>query len=523
MNLTNCNSGDIVGCMRTRLNTAADLCARIKSGETSSVEALSDYIGRIEEFDGAINAVVVRDFERAMEQAEAADRERSRTGGDGLGPLHGLPLTVKESFNVSGLATTWGMEAHRNNVADEDAEVVRRLRAAGAIVFGKTNIPTGVADQQTSNPLFGTTNNPWDTRLTCGGSSGGSAAALAAGFTDVEVGSDLAGSLRVPAHFCGVYSHRPSYGLVPQTGHSISGNSATTDITAIGPMARSVEDLRLLFDVLAGPDQFDAAAWKLDLPRARGTKLSDFRVAVLADHQACEVDSDITSSILDLAESLRRAGARVDEAAEWPFDLEVCRDDYIVMARVVGLRHSSPEALRRMAENVPAPDEPNTPYRVAGRRAAGLSHHAWHALNERRHRFRLAWQHFFRSYDVVLCPAHASQAFAHDLQSERERRTLQINGRPHDYNASSFWLAIAGLNYLPVTVCPIGIRNRLPVGMQVIGPYLEDNTTLRFAELLEDLCPHPVCSLKRREGDVGASQMTDRDRGIDERLSGDLA
>ena len=308
----------------------------------SSVDALSQLIARIEAFDGAINAVVVRDFERALGQAEAADRERGRAGPEDLGRLHGLPLTVKESFNVAGLVTSWGMTHHRNNVADQDAEVVRRLRAAGAIVFAKTNVPTAVADQQTSNPLFGTTNNPWDVRLTCGGSSGGSAAALAAGFTDLEVGSDLAGSLRVPAHFCGIYSHRPSYGLVPQTGHSLSGNTPTTDITAIGPMARSVGDLRLMLDVLMGPDQFDAPAWRVELPGSRAERLSDFRVAVLANHKACPVDRNIESSIVGLAEVLRRAGARVDQEVEWPIDLEVCHHDYIVMARAVGLRARFP-------------------------------------------------------------------------------------------------------------------------------------------------------------------------------------
>ena len=254
--------------MPARFNTAEDLCQQIRAGELSSVEVLTALIERIEKFDGAINAVVARDFERALQKARAADRERSRVGADSIGRLHGLPLTVKESFNVPGLATTWGMEPHKTNIADQPAAIVQRLEAAGAIIFGKTNVPTGVSDHQTSNPLFGTTNNPWNIDLTCGGSSGGSAAALAAGFTSLEVGSDLAGSLRVPAHFCGVYSHRPSYGLVPQSGHSLKGRSATTDITAIGPMARSVADLRLLLDVIMGPDDFDAPAWKIDLPKS---------------------------------------------------------------------------------------------------------------------------------------------------------------------------------------------------------------------------------------------------------------
>ncbi len=485
--------------MEPKLNTAVDLCALIRAGELSSVDVLSDFIARIEASDRAINAVVVRDFERALERAKAADRRRSQGSLDGLGRLEGLPLTVKESFGVSGLATTWGLPSHRDNRADQDAEVVRRLGAAGAIVFGKTNVPTGVADQQTSNSLFGTTNNPWNGNLTCGGSSGGSAAAVAAGFTSVEIGSDLAGSLRIPAHFCGIYTHRPSYGLVPQTGHSLTGRSATTDLTSIGPMARSVADLRLLLDVIMGPDPLDAPGWRIDLPRSRAETLSGFRVAVLVDHEACEVDEGITSSIRDLVETLRRAGARVDETVEWPIDLEVCHHDYMVMARAVGLRHSPPELIRRLSDEASGLDEADMSYRAAGRRAAGLSHHGWHALNERRHMFRLAWQRFFRSYDVVLCPVHASQAFPHDLDTERESRTIEVNGKPQDYNASLFWMAIAGLNYLPVTVRPIGLVNHLPVGLQIIGPYLEDLTTLRFAELLEELCPRLIYPLDGRQ------------------------
>lgn len=484
-------------------DTAVDLCANIRAGKLSCVEVLSSFISQIEKFDDAINAVVVRDFEQALTQARDADRKRSGSDGDNLGRLHGMPLTVKESFSVSGLATTWGMSSHRDNVADRSAEVVQRLNAAGAIVFGKTNVPTGVADHQTFNPLFGRTNNPWNTRLTCGGSSGGSAAALAAGFTSLELGSDLGGSLRVPAHFCGIYSHRPSYGLVPQTGHSLSGNAATTDITVIGPMARSVPDLMLLLDVLIGPDAFDTVAWKVELPRPRAETLADFRVAVLSNHRACDVDQSIQASIVNLADRLRKAGAEVSEKVEWPIDLDICHQDYMTMARAVALRHGSPEQIQRLIDAPIPPDETEVSYRSATRRAAGLSHHAWHALNERRHAFRRAWQRFFRSYDVVLCPVHASQAFAHDVESLREDRTIQVNGRTQDYNASLFWLAIAGLNYLPVTVRPIGLANELPIGIQIIGPYLEDRTTLRFAELLEELCPRPVYPLERPKRTTG--------------------
>lgn len=460
----------------------------MEAGETSSVEILRQYIDQIERYDGAINAVVCRDFERALDTAATRDSERARS--QTRGPLHGLPMTVKESFTVAGLPTTWGFPAQAANVADGNAVAVQRLVDAGAVVFGKTNVPDALADLQTFNTVYGRTNNPWDERLTCGGSSGGSAAALAAGFTGLELGTDLAGSLRVPAHFCGVFSHKPSYGLVPQTGHSLAPDPAQTDLTVIGPMARCASDLRLALDSLAGPTSLDSVGWTLTLPEARGIRLSDYRVAVLPSHPACEVDRGIEAAITDLARALGREGAEVDLAVEWPIDLEACCRDYMVMARAVGSRRSPPDLLARWKDEALALEGDDGSYRAAGRRAAALTHHGWLAMHGRRSGYRDAWTRFFRSYDVVLCPVHASPAFPHDTATPREDRTLKVNGRLHDYNQSVFWMAIAGLNYLPSTVRPIGLaEGGAPIGVQVIGPYLEDRTTLRFAELLDQLCP----------------------------------
>lgn len=469
-------------------NSSADILRALAARQISSVEVLQHFIARIEAHDGAINAVVVRDFERALTRAKAADDRRLRSSPDDLGRLHGLPLTVKESFDVAGLPTTWGVPSRTGHRASADAEAVARLAAEGAIVFGKTNVPDGLADCQTSNTLFGRTNNPWDLARTCGGSSGGSAAALAAGFTCAELGSDLAGSLRTPAHFCGVHSHKPSYGLVSQLGHSLDADSTQTDLTVIGPMARSAADLRLLLDCVAGPSGMEASAWKLVLPNSRGRRLEDFRVAVLLDHGACEVDSAISEAIMMLGRDLERAGATVDFAAAWPIDLELCWQDYMIMMRAVGSRRAPPDALRQLSDQAAALPSGDRSYRAAVRRAAGLTHHAWLALNSRRGRCREVWQRFFQSYDVVLCPVHSSLAFAHDTASAREDRTLEINGRLQDYNQSLFWLAIAGLSYLPATVRPVGLGAGLPIGIQIIGPYLEDMTTLRFAELLDQLC-----------------------------------
>ena len=469
--------------------SAGGILALLAAREVSSVEVLQHFIARIEAHDGAINAVVVRDFDRALACAREADHRRQHGQPDDLGRLHGLPITVKESFDVAGLPTTWGMASRAGHRADADADVVSRLAAEGAIVVGKTNVPEGLADCQTVNPLYGRTNNPWDLARTCGGSSGGSAAALAAGFTCAELGSDLGGSLRTPAHFCGVHSHKPSYGLVSPIGHALDADNTPTDLTVIGPMARSASDLRLLFDCITGPSAVEAVGWKLALPEARRRRLGDFRVAVLHDHSACEVDATIREAITTLARDLQREGATVDFAPEWPIDLELCWQDYMIMMRAVGSRRAPAESLRMLADQGATLPSGDRSYRAAVRRAAGLSHYAWLALNSRRHRFREAWQRFFRSYDVVLCPVHASLAFPHDVASAREDRVIEINGRPQDYNQSLFWLAIAGLSYLPSTVRPVTLGRGLPIGIQIIGPYLEDMTTLRFAELLDQLCP----------------------------------
>lgn len=500
--------------MGIQFNSASDLLALLATKQLSSVELLKHFIARIEAHDGEINAVVVRDFDRALERARAADERRLRGRQDTLGRLHGLPLTVKESFDVAGLPTTWGMRSRASHRAAADAEAVARLASEGAIVFGKTNVPEGLADCQTANPLYGRTSNPWDLALTCGGSSGGSAAALAAGFTCAELGSDLAGSLRTPAHFCGIHSHKSSYGVVSQLGHSLEADATQTDLTVIGPMARSASDLRLLFDCIAGPSGFETIGWKLALPESRCRRLRDFRVAVLADHGACPVDDAIRAAITGLATDLQGQGAQVDFTPEWPIDLELCWQDYMMMMRAVGTRRASVETLRELSEQAAGLRREDRSYRAAVRRAAGMAHHSWLSLNSRRGRCREAWQQFFRTYDVVLCPVHSSLAFAHDTASSREDRTIEINGRRQDYNQSLFWLAVAGLSYLPSTVRPISLARGLPIGIQIIGPYLEDMTTLRFAELLDELCPslvYPHHAAARAESGQSTSMQQHRD------------
>ncbi|MGH6915918.1 MAG: amidase family protein, partial [Geminicoccales bacterium] len=251
--------------------TALGLAARLRAREVGCLELLEHHLARIERFNPELNAIVVLDLERARARAREADRALDR--GDVFGPLHGLPMTVKEAIDVAGLPTTWGAPEHKHNRPERNALLVERLMEAGAIVFGKTNVPFRLTDWQTYNPIYGTTNNPFDTSRAPGGSSGGSAAALAAGLVPLEVGSDSGGSIRDPAHFCGIFGHKPSYGVVPQEGHWMPGAIAPPDLNVCGPMARSAEDLAAALAIMAGPSRMDAPAWRIELPPPRRTSL----------------------------------------------------------------------------------------------------------------------------------------------------------------------------------------------------------------------------------------------------------
>lgn len=298
--------------MGYEFHAAEDLVTALRAGEVTSVELTDEAIARIERDDKAINAICVPDFDRARAAARDADRARGR-GEDR--PLLGVPVTVKESYNVAGLPTTWGMPQYRDHVPAEDAVQVSRLRQAGAVMLGKTNVPLGLQDLQSFNDIYGTTNNPWDHTRTSGGSSGGSAAALACGFGALSIGSDIGGSLRTPAHFCGVYAHKPTLGLAANRGMVPPPAPALPvdlDLAVVGPMARTARDLALLLDVMAGPDPLTlGVAHDLTLPLARHQRLSDFRVLVLDEHPLIPTGSAVRAGVNRVADALVDGGARV--------------------------------------------------------------------------------------------------------------------------------------------------------------------------------------------------------------------
>ena len=466
---------------------AVALAKALRAGELGSRELLEHYVARVERLNSRVNAIVTLDLERARRRADAADAARAR--GELWGPLHGLPMTIKDSFETAGLRSTCGVPELAEHVPARDATAVARIAAAGAVVFGKTNAPTWAMDVQTYNPVFGTTNNPWDTTRSPGGSSGGAAAAVAAGLTALELGSDIGGSIRNPAHYCGVYGHKSSYGIVPARGHlpPPPGTLADTDIGVFGPIGRSADDLALLLEVIAGPEEDQAVGWRLALPPPRRGALGDYRVAAWLDDPACPVDDTVRGRLEATVDALAKAGVRVDTRVR-PVDFAEAYRDYLQLllpVTMAGAPESTIAALSEHARQL-APDDDGLQARLA--RFATQRHRDWLVADERRQRHRAAWAALFRDYDVLLCPVTPVTAITHDHEGDVFSRTIQVNGKTRLYADQVAWAGVIGMAFLPATVAPVGRTSAgLPVGVQIVGPYLEDRTPLDFARRLGDV------------------------------------
>ncbi len=461
---------------------ATALARAVREGEVGASELLRHYLDRTQRFNPGINAIVVLDAERAMRRAEAADR--ARAAGEIWGPLHGVPMTVKESFDIEGLPTTRGMPELETHVATGNALAVERLLAAGATIFGKTNVPYGLADFQSYNEIYGTTRNPWDRSRTPGGSSGGAAAALAAGLTGLEVGSDIGGSIRNPAHYCGVYGHKSTWGILPMRGHAMPGSLAPSDISVIGPLARSAEDLALALAIMAGPDRIEARGLRVELPEPSQRSLGEFRVAVWADDPFCPVEPEVRAAVLRAARAAEGAGATVEETRPG-FDPGEVHDLYTRLLRAA-LGARSPdrvfEKMLRRAEQLEPDDHSELAVRL---RASVMRHREWSRLHELRTRLRWQWHAFFEDWDVLLCPVACGPAFAHDHSPDMESRTLRIAGVVRSYWDQLFWAGLAGVAWLPATVAPAGRSTTgLPIGVQVMGPEYGDRISIEFTRLL---------------------------------------
>jgi amidase len=467
--------------------TATELSAALATKKASAVELTQDAISRIERHDGKINAICVRDFARALEAARAADAALAR--GE-TKPLLGLPLTVKESYNIAGLPTTWGFPPQKDFVPPEDALAISRVKAAGGVILGKTNVPVGLGDWQSYNEIYGTTNNPFDLGRTPGGSSGGSSAALAAGYGPLSLASDIGGSLRVPAFDCGVYAHKPTFALVPARGHTPPPFPAIPldrDMAVIGPMARSAADLSLLLDVVAGPDPLEAGVgYKLALPPPRHNELRSFRVLVIGSDPILPTNKDVREAIEKLAGNLAKAGVNVTRQSPlWPDFAESSRLYMRMLMSFVGA-FFPPEAIAGAQAAVAQLSPDNKSLAAERLRGMLLSHRAWLLDDGARGHLRAQWRELFKSFDAVICPIMPTPAYPHDHSQNQETRRINIDGTDYVYPDQLAWPGIATLPGLPATAIPIGLsRDGLPVGVQIVGPWLEDRTPLKLAELIE--------------------------------------
>jgi amidase len=472
---------------QSSFKTATELSAALAAKKVSAVELAQDAIGRIERHDSKINAICVRDFTRGLDAARAADASRAR--GE-TGPLLGIPLTVKESYNVAGLPTTWGFPAQKDFVPSEDALSISRVKQAGGVILGKTNVPIGLGDWQSYNEIYGTTNNPYDLGRTPGGSSGGSAAALAAGYGPLSLGSDIGGSLRVPAFHCGVYAHKPTFALVPSRGHTPPPNPPLPfdrDLSVIGPMARSAADLSLLLDVVAGPDPLEAGkGYRLALPSSRHGELKNFRVLLIDTDPVLPTDKSVRGAIEKLAANLGKAGVPVTRESPLLPDFAASSRLYMRMLMSFLAASFAPEIYAGAQAGAAQLAPGDTSLGAERLRGIALGHRDWLMADGARTRLRAQWRELFKSFDAVICPIMPTPAYPHDHSEDQEKRRINIDGKDYVYPDQLTWPGIATLPGLPATAIPIGFSPEgLPVGVQIVGPWLEDRTPLKLAELIE--------------------------------------
>jgi amidase len=462
---------------------ALSLASKIRHKEISARELLELYMQRVDHYNPRLNAIIFRQDEQARQRADAADAALAR--GEVWGPLHGVPMTIKESFDWVGSPSTRGNPGYQDNYPQRDAVAVEQLQTAGAIVFGKTNVPLMLAEWQSFNDVYGTTNNPWDLTRTPGGSSGGAAAALAAGLTGLELGGDIGGSLRNPAHYCGVFGHKPTYGIVPWQGHGLPGRYAPADIAVSGPLARSADDLAVALEVLAGAAGLDAHGWCLELPAPHKRALKDYKVAVMLTSPCCAQDDELTDQLQQAVDGLGRAGVHVDDTARPALDLQRVHHVSLLLLRAATGTGVSDQQFTRHLTSAEQRATEDRSYRAYLDRGVTLSHHAWWQLHNEREQMRLAWEDFFHEYDVFLCPAAASAAFPHDHAGERPERTIPVNSGREPSTDQLFWAGLSGVVYLPAAVAPVGLtRSRLPCGLQIVGAFLHDRTCIDFARLV---------------------------------------
>ncbi|MDP9403599.1 MAG: amidase family protein [Actinomycetota bacterium] len=454
----------------------------LRAGAVSSRELVDLHLERIERLDGRLNAVVTVDAAAARRRADDLDRRLARGGPAGL--LHGLPLTLKDCWATEGMRTTAGSRSMADLVPDADAEVVVRLRAAGAVIMGKTNLPEKVTGQETANALFGRTCNPWDPDHTPGGSSGGAAAAVAAGLSPLEVGSDSGGSIREPAHCCGVYGHFSTSGLVPLAGHlpsvPVDDTGADIDLMAAGPLGRSADDLALAMRVLAGLVPLDEAPAPERL-----------RVALWLGDADFPPSREVASLVRGAAHALASAGTSVREVAP-AFDAAEAREVAFQLWVAASASSTDDDQQARVVERAARTSPDDRTLSTLRDRAQAMSHRDWQRLDARRRSMARAWAALLEEVDVVLCPVSPVPAVRHDAEpgevdsvDRRLARTIDVDGRARPYLDQIMWNIVVGMAGLPSTVAPVGrTAGGLPVGAQVVGRRHADALTIAVAGIV---------------------------------------
>lgn len=489
--------------MEWHYQSARTIAAALTSGELASERLTQALLDQIKQHNSQLNAVIHLDAEQALEQAREADRERNE--GQLRGPLHGFPMTIKDVWEVAGMPCTAGSSGLKQHIPKRHADVIQRLVDAGAIILGKTNVPLFASDTQTYNRLFGVTNNPYDTDRTPGGSSGGAAAAIAAGMTPLEVGSDVGGSIRTPAHFTGIFGHKPSRDIVSMRGHipGPPGTLSQPDLAEGGPMARCADDLDFLLDIIAAPRPHEGPQWRLSLPDPAFDALSDARVATWFHDPVTPVEEQLTSHYERLAEAVSDQGSLVFKAEHKLLDQhQLLPLYYNLLGSLLGTGFK-PKQRRQMRWIALFT-------RWFGRwmkMAVGMEQYAlgvnqsfldYVHHHEQREKMRASIARLFREADVLLTPVSPTVAIPHDHSSPMFKRTITVNGQARPYTDQMNWIALATLLGLPATSVPVGrADNGMPFNIQIIGAPGQDRTTIRFAQLLEEA---GLSGFKRPEG-----------------------
>lgn len=460
--------------------SATELATMVANKEISARELLEHYLDRVDRYNGDLNAIIVDVRATARQAADRMDAHPQRT------TFHGVPMTVKESYNIPGAPTTFGNPEWKDNIAKEDAEAVKKLRAQGVNVFGKTNVPLSLADFQSYNEIYGTTNNPYDHSRIPGGSSGGSAAALAAGLTGLEIGSDIGGSIRNPAHFCGVFGHKPTYNMLWTRGHSGPGDvRGSSDISVIGPLARSASDLDSALRIMAGPDAIAARGVKLDLPEWQGRSMKDLKVAVWKNDEQAPVAKEVEARVDLVAQALSDAGAQIYDEARPGFSTEHTNDTYHALLHATMSARMPDDDYESLKTYVAGLDPQDQSQKAKVMRAQVSSFKTWGANNELRQHLRWSWHEFFSDYDILLTPMMATAAIEHDHRPFGER-TIMVDNEARDYFEQVFWAGLTGVAYLPSTVIPTGLNPAgLPIGVQIVSAEYNDLITIGVARELE--------------------------------------